>query len=107
MNIMLVSVSERTQEIGLRKAIGANQGDILSQFLIEAVILSATGGILGSSLGIGVVYLAATLTPLKASISLPAIVLAVGVSGGIGLFFGVVPAQRAAKLDPIVALRTA
>ena len=107
MNIMLVSVSERTQEIGLRKAIGANRGDILSQFLIEAVILSATGGILGSSLGIGVVYLAATLTPLKASISIPAIVLAVGVSGGIGLFFGVVPAQRAAKLDPIVALRTA
>jgi putative ABC transport system permease protein len=107
MNIMLVSVSERTQEIGLRKAIGANGGDILSQFLIEAVILSALGGILGTSLGIGVVYLAATLTPLKASISLPAIGLAVGVSGGIGLIFGVVPAQRAAQLDPIVALRTA
>jgi putative ABC transport system permease protein len=107
MNIMLVSVSERTQEIGLRKAIGANEGDILSQFLIEAVILSALGGILGTSLGIGVVYLTATLTPLKASISLPAIGLSLGVSSGIGLIFGVLPAQRAAQLDPIVALRTA
>jgi putative ABC transport system permease protein len=107
MNIMLVSVSERTQEIGLRKAIGATPQDILSQFLIEAVILSAAGGILGSSLGVGVVYGVAAISPLKATVSVPAILLAVGVSGGIGLFFGVVPAQRAARLDPIVALRTA
>lgn len=107
MNIMLVSVSERTQEIGLRKAIGANRHDILSQFLIEAVILSAVGGAMGTGLGVGTVVLAAAVTPLKASISLPAIALAVGVSGGIGLFFGVVPAQQASKLDPIVALRSA
>ena len=107
MNIMLVSVSERTQEIGLRKAIGANQRDILSQFLIEAVILSAVGGAMGTGLGVGTVLLAGAVTPLKASISLSSIALAGGVSGGIGLFFGVVPAQQASKLDPIVALRSA
>ena len=106
MNIMLVSVSERTQEIGLRKAIGANQQDILAQFLIEAIILSALGGILGTSLGIGTVALARAVTPLKASISPTTIVITVGISGGIGLFFGVVPARQAAKLDPIVALRS-
>lgn len=107
MNIMLVSVTERTQEIGLRKAIGAKEKDILIQFLIEAVILSAAGGIVGTVLGISVVQLVALLSPLKAGISPVAIILAVSVSGGIGLFFGVVPARRAAKLDPIVALRSA
>ncbi|MEC4805012.1 MAG: ABC transporter permease [Jaaginema sp. PMC 1079.18] len=107
MNIMLVSVTERTQEIGLRKAIGAKQGDILAQFLIEAIILSALGGIFGTSLGIGGVYLVSAVSSLKAALSPVAIVLAVGVSGGIGLFFGVFPARRAARLDPIVALRTA
>lgn len=106
MNIMLVSVTERTQEIGLRKAIGAKEKDILTQFLIEAVILSAAGGIFGTVIGISGIMLVGTFTPLKAAVSPVAIVLAVGVSGGIGLFFGVVPAQRAAKLDPIVALRT-
>ncbi len=107
MNIMLVSVTERTQEIGLRKAIGAREQDILIQFLIEAVILSAAGGIIGTALGIGVVQVVALLSPLKAGISPVAIIMAVSVSGGIGLFFGVVPARRAAKLDPIVALRSA
>ena len=107
MNIMLVSVTERTQEIGLRKAIGATQQDILIQFMIEAIILSAAGGIVGTIIGVGGVTLVGALTPLKAGISPVAIVLAVGISGGIGLFFGVVPAQRAAKLDPIVALRSA
>lgn len=106
MNIMLVSVTERTQEIGLRKAIGAREQDILIQFLIEAVILSAAGGVLGTLIGVGGVLLAGAVTPLPASISPVAIVLAVSVSGGIGLFFGVVPARRAAKLDPIVALRS-
>lgn len=106
MNIMLVSVTERTQEIGLRKAIGAREGDILVQFLIEAVIVSAVGGILGILIGIGAVTLTGALSPLKPSVSPTAILLSVGVSGGIGLFFGVVPAQRAAKLDPIVALRS-
>lgn len=107
MNIMLVSVTERTQEIGLRKAIGATQQDILLQFIIEAVILSAVGGLLGTGLGIGGILLVGALSPLEAGISPVAITVAVGVSGGIGLFFGVVPARRAAQLDPIVALRSA
>ncbi len=107
MNIMLVSVTERTQEIGLRKAIGAQERDILLQFLIEAVILSAAGGVVGTVLGISVIQVVALFSPLKAAVSPVAIVLAVSVSGGIGLFFGVVPARRAAKLDPIVALRSA
>ncbi len=107
MNIMLVSVTERTQEIGLRKAVGATEQDILSQFIIEAVILSAAGGLVGTAIGVSGVILVAALTPLDAGISAVAITLAVGVSGGIGLFFGVVPARRAAKLDPIVALRSA
>ncbi|GAB4425541.1 MAG: ABC transporter permease [Cyanobacteria bacterium J069] len=107
MNIMLVSVRERTQEIGLRKAIGASQQDILVQFMIEATILAVLGGAAGTLIGIGGVSLAGALTPLKAGVSPTAIILAVGVSGGIGLFFGVVPARQAAKLDPIVALRSA
>jgi putative ABC transport system permease protein len=106
MNIMLVSVRERTQEIGLRKAIGASQQDILVQFLIEALILSIAGGVVGSSLGIGGIVLLSAVTPFSAGVSGVAITLAVGVSGGIGLFFGVFPARQAAKLDPIVALRT-
>lgn len=107
MNIMLVSVTERTQEIGLRKAIGAAQRDILVQFMIEAVILSAAGGIFGIALGSGMVMLVAVATPLQAAVSPMAVVIATGVSGAIGLFFGVVPARQAAKLDPIVALRSA
>ncbi|MBR8837603.1 MAG: ABC transporter permease [Stigonema ocellatum SAG 48.90 = DSM 106950] len=107
MNIMLVSVTERTQEIGLRKAIGATQQDILLQFVIEAVIVSAAGGLIGTAIGVGGVMVVGALTPLNAGVSPVAIAMAVGVSGGIGLFFGVVPARRAAKLDPIVALRSA
>ncbi|MGD1908918.1 MAG: ABC transporter permease [Leptolyngbyaceae cyanobacterium] len=106
MNIMLVSVRERTQEIGLRKAIGASQRDILVQFLIESLILAVAGGFVGSGLGISGVFLLGAITPLEASISGSAIAVAVGVSGGIGLFFGVFPARQAAKLDPIVALRS-
>ncbi|MBC7541104.1 MAG: ABC transporter permease, partial [Candidatus Sericytochromatia bacterium] len=105
MNMMLVSVTERTQEIGLRKAIGASEGDIQAQFLIEALILSLVGGILGTLSGIGLVLLIRAVSPLQASVSIGAISLAVGVSGSIGLIFGVVPARSAAKLDPIVALR--
>jgi putative ABC transport system permease protein len=106
MNIMLVSVAERTQEIGLRKAVGAKEEDILLQFLIEAVIVSAAGGVLGILIGVGGVMLIGAISPLVPSVSPIAILLSVGVSGGIGLFFGVFPAQRAAKLDPIVALRS-
>ncbi|MBD2110488.1 MULTISPECIES: ABC transporter permease [Cyanophyceae] len=107
MNIMLVSVRERTQEIGLRKAIGASQGDILGQFLIEAIILSIAGGVIGTAVGVSGILLIGLLTPFEAGISAGAILLTVSVSGGIGLFFGVFPARQAAKLDPIVALRTA
>ncbi|MBD2292272.1 ABC transporter permease [Anabaena sphaerica FACHB-251] len=107
MNIMLVSVTERTQEIGLRKAIGATQQDILLQFIIEAVIVSVIGGLVGTAVGVGCIILVSALTPLEASISIVSITMAVGISGGIGLFFGVVPARRAAQLDPIVALRSA
>lgn len=107
MNIMLVSVTERIQEIGLRKAIGASQSDILVQFMIEAIILSAVGGMIGTCVGVGGTVLVGALTPLETGISIPAVLLAVSVSGGIGLFFGVVPARRAAQLDPIVALRSA
>ena len=107
MNIMLVSVTERTQEIGLRKAIGATQQDILLQFMIEAVIVSVIGGVVGTAVGVGGIMLVAAVSPLEASISFVSITMAVGISGGIGLFFGVVPARRAAQLDPIVALRSA
>ena len=106
MNIMLVSVTERTQEIGLRKAVGATQADILSQFTIEAVILSTAGGIVGILIGVGTFIPIGQITPLQPEISLSAILLSVGVSSSIGLFFGVVPAQQAAKLDPIDALRS-
>jgi len=106
MNIMLVSVTERTQEIGLRKAIGATCNDVLVQFTIEAVILSTVGGLFGIALGVGGTLVVAALTPIEAVISPVAIVVAVGVSGAIGLGFGVVPARSAARLDPILALRS-
>lgn len=107
MNIMLVSVTERTQEIGLRKAIGATEQDILLQFLIEAVIVSTVGGCLGTILGVGGIILVSSLSPLPMNISPLVIVLAVGTSVAIGLFVGVAPAKQAAKLEPIVALRRA
>ncbi|MBW4510215.1 MAG: ABC transporter permease [Scytonematopsis contorta HA4267-MV1] len=107
MNIMLVSVTERTQEIGLRKAIGATEQDILLQFVIESVIVSVAGGVVGTAVGLSGIMLVGAFTPLQAGISPVAVTLAVSISGAIGLFFGVVPARRAAKLDPIVALRSA
>lgn len=106
MNIMLVSVTERTKEIGLRKAIGATSTDVLAQFTIEAVILSTVGGLFGILLGVGGTLVVAALTPLEAVLSPVAIVVAVVVSGTIGLGFGVVPARSAARLDPIIALRS-
>ncbi|MGL6344159.1 MAG: ABC transporter permease [Waterburya sp.] len=106
MNIMLVAVTERTKEIGLRKAIGAKESDILWQFLIEATILSAAGGAIGTVVGVTGIILVGTFSPLAPTISPVAILLAVGVSGAIGLSFGVFPARSAAKLDPIVALRS-
>jgi len=106
MNIMLVSVSERTSEIGLRKALGARSNDVLLQFLIESLVLSSLGGAIGSALGIGAVAVVALVTPLPATIGAGTVMVTVLLSGSIGLFFGVVPARRAARLDPIVALRS-
>ncbi|MYG64512.1 MAG: FtsX-like permease family protein [Synechococcus sp. SB0673_bin_10] len=105
MNIMLVAVSERTAEVGLRKALGARRQDVLLQFLIEAAVLASMGGIIGSGLGLGAVALAAAVTPLPAFVGPGTVLFTVGLSGGIGIFFGVIPARRAAQLDPIVALR--
>jgi putative ABC transport system permease protein len=106
MNIMLVSVSERTAEIGLRKALGARSGDVLLQFLVESLVLASLGGAIGTALGIGTVSLVGVVTPLPAAIGAGTVLLTVVLSGSIGLFFGVVPARRASQLDPIVALRS-
>ena len=106
MNIMLVSVSERTSEIGLRKAIGARSSDVLAQFLVEALVLSSLGGVIGSALGLSAVAAVAAFTPLPAAIGATSVLITVGLSGSIGLVFGVLPARRASRLDPITALRS-
>jgi putative ABC transport system permease protein len=105
-NIMLVSVRERTKEIGLRKAVGARPRDIGLQFLLEAVLLTVIGGVLGIAVGIGTALVVAALTPVPATVTAWSVLLAFGVSAGVGIVFGVVPAQRAGRLDPVVALRT-
>jgi len=105
-NIMLVSVRERTREVGLRKALGARQRDITAQFLVEAILLTTVGGIIGTVLGICVAFLANTFTPLPAAVAWWSIVLALLVSIGVGLVFGVLPARRAGRLEPVEALRT-
>jgi len=105
MNIMLVSVTERTREIGIRKAVGATRHTILIQFLVEAVTLSVAGGVIGILLAIGASRLISTLAGWPTIITPWAILMAFGFSAGVGIFFGLYPAQRAASLDPIVALR--
>jgi putative ABC transport system permease protein len=105
MNIMLVTVTERTREIGVRKAIGAKNSDILLQFLIEAIVLSGLGGIIGVSLGIGAAQMIATWTQFLTVTKLSSILIALIFSASVGIFFGYYPARRAALLDPIEALR--
>jgi len=105
MNIMLVTVTERTREIGLRKALGAKKKTIITQFLVESVILTFFGGILGMVFGISVSYILSLLMSFPVSISLSSILLSIGVSGVIGIVFGLYPARRAASLQPIEALR--
>jgi len=106
MNIMLVSVTERTREIGIRKAIGARRADIVLQFLTEAVVLTGLGGLIGMSFGWSISLLCRLVFPsLPTAVPLWAAVLGVVVSVAIGLFFGIWPANKAARLDPVVALR--
>jgi putative ABC transport system permease protein len=103
---MLVSVRERTREIGLRKAVGARPRDNGTQFLLEAVLLTSLGGTIGMVLGVGTSLLVEALSPIPAAITWWSLALAFGVSAAVGIIFGVVPAQRAGRLDPVVALRT-
>ena len=105
MNIMLVSVKERTREIGIRKAIGARGGDILKQFLIEAMFLTGLGGIIGVLVGFGIALIVNATTPLPATVTPWSVVVGLTVSAAIGLFFGIFPAQKAAHMDPIESLR--
>ena len=104
-NIMLVSVSERTREIGLRKALGARTRDITRQFLFEAMTLTVAGGLVGLGLGVGLAELVAVFAPIPAQVTGWSVALALGVSLAVGLVFGVLPARRAGRLDPVEALR--
>jgi putative ABC transport system permease protein len=100
-----VSVTERTREIGVRKAIGARRKNIVWQFLVEAMTLSGLGGVLGILVGLGLAALVGALTPLPASVSYVWIIIGFSVAVGVGLIFGIYPAYRAAGVDPIVSLR--
>jgi len=105
MNIMLMVVTERTREIGLRKALGARRSDIMSQMLTESVVLSIFGGVVGTILGVLVALTVSSFTPVPASVEAWSVALGIGVTAVVGLFFGLYPAMRAARLDPIEALR--
>ncbi|MFH1741292.1 MAG: FtsX-like permease family protein [bacterium] len=105
MNIMLASVTERTREIGIRRAIGANKRQIVLQFLIETIVLSTTGGLIGMGVGLLIPWLITLLAHMPTVITPYSLVLSLGISMGIGIVFGIYPAMRASNLDPIVALR--
>jgi putative ABC transport system permease protein len=106
MNIMLVSVTERTREIGVRKALGARQKDVLLQFLIESALMALLGGVIGIILGVGVAQIITLIFDISVDVSIGSILLGMFMATGTGIFFGVYPASKAAKLDPIVALRS-
>jgi len=106
MNIMLVSVTERTREIGVRKALGARQKDVLLQFLIESGLMATLGGVIGILLGVGVAQLITLIFDVSVNVSIGSVLLGMFMATGTGVFFGVYPASKAAKLDPIVALRS-
>ena len=105
MNIMLMVVTERTREIGLRKALGARRSDIMAQILTESIVLSVFGGVVGTILGAAIALLISSLTPIPAAIEVWSVALGIGITAAVGLFFGLYPAMRAASLDPIEALR--
>ena len=105
MNIMLVSVTERTREIGLRLSIGARDLDVLTQFLVEATVLSVAGGILGILVGVGFTMGVSRFAHWATDVTLRSVVLSFAVAAGTGVFFGYYPARKAASLDPIDALR--
>ena len=105
MNIMLMVVSERTREIGLRKALGARRRDIIWQILTESVILSTMGGLIGTGLGFIAAIIVSKVSPLPAAVQGWSVAIGIGITAIVGLFFGLYPAMRAAKLDPIEALR--
>jgi putative ABC transport system permease protein len=105
MNIMLMVVTERTREIGLRKALGARRSDIMAQMLTESVVLSVFGGVVGTLLGSGIAVAISSMTPIPASIEAWSVALGIGITALVGLFFGLYPAMQAARLDPIEALR--
>jgi len=105
MNIMLMVVTERTREIGLRKALGARRSDIMTQILTESIVLSIFGGVVGTLLGVVIALIISAFTPIPAAVELWSVALGIGITAGVGLFFGLYPAMRAARLDPIEALR--
>jgi putative ABC transport system permease protein len=104
MNIMLAVVTERTHEIGIRKSLGARRQDILNQFLVESAVLATSGGLIGVILAYILTVVVKNTTPLPMDMPLVSVIVGVGLSAVVGLFFGIYPAQQAAKLDPIVAL---
>ncbi len=105
MNIMLVSVTERTREIGIRMAIGAREGDIMVQFLMEAIVLALTGGVVGAAMGYGIIFALSAALGWSMKVDPGSLMLAMGVSSAIGIVFGFFPARRAARLDPVHALQ--